>query len=109
MRLHEKNIRIRNNFRHFTCILYCNENWQTGDGGALRLYPNTNNLLNADEAISCGYRYFDIMPENGRLIIFDSRFVHSVEKVKHKTKKRRALTLWINRPDNSGVEGEQYF
>mmetsp|Transcript_1441 Transcript_1441/g.2839 ORF Transcript_1441/g.2839 Transcript_1441/m.2839 type:complete len:318 (-) Transcript_1441:15-968(-) len=103
------NDRVRSNFRHYTCILYCNDDWEEEDGGALRLYPHTRNLSNANPAILNGYDFVDIAPKNGRLIIFDSCNIHSVEKVTHKTKKRRALTLWITRPDNSGIEGEQYF
>ncbi|CAJ1954118.1 unnamed protein product [Cylindrotheca closterium] len=95
--------RVRSNFRHYTCILYCNDDWEEEDGGALRLYPNTRNLVHPDDAISDGYDFIDVIPKNGRLIIFDSCNIHSVEKVTHKTKKRRALTLWINRPNNSGV------
>lgn len=105
----QNNDRVRSNFRHYTCILYCNDEWEDQDGGALRLYPHTRNLPNADLAILEGHEYVDISPKNGRLIIFDSCNIHSVEKVIHKTKKRRALTLWITRPDNSGVEGEQFF
>ena len=105
----ENNDRVRTNFRHYTCILYCNDDWNEEDGGALRLYPNTRRLWNADDAIQYGYDYIDVSPENGQIIIFDSCLIHSVEKVTHNTKKRRALTLWITRPDDSGVVGEQYF
>ena len=101
--------RVRSNFRHYTCILYCNDDWEKEDGGALRLYPHTRNLKNPDDATSHGFDFVDVRPKNGRLVIFDSCCIHSVEKVTHKTKKRRALTLWINRPDHSGVEGEQYY
>lgn len=104
------NDRVRSNFRHYTCILYCNEDWDDQhDGGALRLYPNTRTLKEADEAIHYDYDYIDVAPKNGRLLIFDSCLIHSVQRVLHKTKKRRALTLWINRPDHSGVRGETYF
>ncbi|CAJ1954119.1 unnamed protein product [Cylindrotheca closterium] len=105
----QNNDRVRANFRHYTCILYCNDDWEEQDGGALRLYPHTRNLSNANDAILNGYDFFDVSPKNGRLVIFDSSNIHSVEKVTHTTKKRRALTLWITRPNNSGVEGEQYF
>ena len=101
--------KIRSNFRHYTCILYCNDDWNECDGGALRLYPNTANLMQADDAIRMGYDYIDVVPQNGRLIIFNSCYIHSVEKVIHQSKKRRALTLWITRPDDSGVEGEKFF
>ena len=105
----DNNNRVRSNFRHYTCILYCNDDWEEQDGGALRLYPNTRTLMNADDAVSLGYDFVDVLPKNGRLIIFDSCCVHSVQKVTHRTKRRRALTLWLNRPDDSGVEGEQYY
>jgi hypothetical protein len=41
-------------------------------------------------------------------LIFDSTLVHSVEKVTHPTQLRRALTLWVLRPNDSGVRGETY-
>lgn len=100
---------VRHNFRHYTCILYCNDDWGEIDGGALRLYPQTQNLESPDDAIHQGCGYIDVSPENGRLIIFDACLIHSVERVTQKTKKRRALTLWINRPDDSGVQGENFF
>eukprot|EP00980_Cylindrotheca_fusiformis_P005578 scaffold1183_cov114-Cylindrotheca_fusiformis.AAC.11 len=102
--------RIRHNFRHYTCILYCNDDWdEDEDGGALRLYPYSQNLLEADDAIHQSYGFVDISPKNGRLLIFDSRLIHSVERVTTKTKRRRALTLWINRPNDSGVLGESFY
>ena len=123
----DDNSRVRSNFRHYTCILYCNEDWNNNnnnnnnnrigskdededcDGGALRLYPKTDHLVHADDAIHDNYPYVDVMPQNGRLIIFNSCYIHSVQTVTSKTKKRRALTLWINRPNHSGVEGEKFF
>jgi hypothetical protein len=35
--------------------------------------------------------------------------VHSVEKVLNEGKTRRALTIWIIRPEENGVSGEDYF
>ena len=55
------------------------------------------------------HNYVDINPSNGKLLLFDSRMIHSVEKVLHHSKIRRALTLWITRPEESGVTGESYF
>jgi hypothetical protein len=104
----ETKVRIRSNFRHYTCILYCNDNWNSQDGGALRIYPGSRNVLRADDAKdSCNFQ--DVQPHNGRMIIFDSCLVHSVEPVTHSDKLRRALTIWINRPENSGVRGEKFF
>jgi hypothetical protein len=99
---------IRSNFRHFTCILYCNEDWQERDGGALRIYLGSRDVSRPSEAKqTCDH--VDIFPRNGRLVLFDSCLIHSVERVKHESKVRRALTLWINRPNDSGVGGEDYF
>jgi hypothetical protein len=98
---------VRRSFRSHTCILYCNEGWTAEDGGALRLYLDSQQYLLTDDAKeSCNY--VDITPQNGRLLIFDSTLVHSVEKVKHPIKLRRALTLWIERPNDSGVQGETF-
>jgi len=95
--------RRRSNLRYITCILYCNDNWTKKDGGALRLYPNTTTHpmtnINTDEL-----EHVDVLPCNGRLLIFESMLLHSVEKVKHPTKKRLALTCWINRPDESSLD-----
>jgi hypothetical protein len=98
---------VRRSFRSHTCILYCNEGWKAEDGGALRLYLDSQHCLLADDAkASCSY--VDINPQNERLLIFDSTLVHSVEKVTHPAKLRRALTLWIERPNDSGVQGETF-
>jgi hypothetical protein len=56
------------------------------------------------------YEYIDVNPLNGKLLLlFDSRMVHSVEKVLNKIKTRRALTLWMVRPEESGATGEDYY
>ena len=79
------------------------------DGGALRIYLNTQNQYNVTNMDSnTHFQYVDISPTNGRLLIFDSRLIHSVQKVTSPYKRRRALTLWINRPNDSGVRGEMY-
>jgi Rps23 Pro-64 3,4-dihydroxylase Tpa1-like proline 4-hydroxylase len=95
----------------YTCILYMNDgDWNVEtDGGALRIYPNSHNEFNPSHvAKSHRFEYVDIAPINGRLLIFDSRLVHSVEKVTTMHRRRRALTLWINRLNDSGVRGEMY-
>jgi Rps23 Pro-64 3,4-dihydroxylase Tpa1-like proline 4-hydroxylase len=79
------------------------------DGGALRLYPGSQHFRSLEDAVAAGQdNYVDISPVNGRLLLFDSCLVHSVQKVTSPNKRRRALTLWINRPNNSGVRGEVY-
>lgn len=99
---------LRNNFRHFTCILYLNSNWTSDMGGALRLYLNSRHYSSPDDAVQqCDY--VDVLPENGRLLIFDSCLVHAVRQVTQGEQTRRALTLWINRPNDSGVPGEVFY
>ena len=98
--------KVRQNYRHYTCILYCNDLTES-DGGALRLYLKSREMSEKDAQKACSY--VDIIPKNGRLLIFDSCMVHSVEEVTNPTKLRRALTLWILRPNDSGVQGELYF
>ena len=79
---------------------------QHKDGGCLRLYLNSSNLNSSAEAkASC--QYVDISPQNGRFLIFDSKLFHSVEVVKT-DRSRLALTLWITRPEDSGVNGERW-
>jgi Rps23 Pro-64 3,4-dihydroxylase Tpa1-like proline 4-hydroxylase len=97
---------IRENFRRFTAILYMNEGWTKGDGGAVRLYLRSQALQYVQEVYSESeeprWHVVDVLPSNGRLLLFDSRLVHSVEPVLSE-KKRRALTLWIKRPMEGGV------
>ena len=97
----------------YTCILYMNDNdWDLSvDGGALRLYFNSQNIYNPLDVLtnaSKPYDFVDISPTNGRLLIFDSCLVHSVQPVLSPYKRRRALTLWINRLNTNGVRGEMY-
>ena len=94
----------RSNYRLYTCILYCNDGWDIQkDGGALRIYPHTTHLTHPSEAVEMQLEYEDINPCNGKLLIFDSRLIHSVERVKTAEKKRLALTLWMMRPEDCGV------
>ena len=94
----------RNNYRSFTGILYCNDDWEPSDGGALRMYMDSRELAEAKDAPALCH-HADILPQNGRLVIFDSTLVHSVEKV-HADKFRRALTVWIRQPTDENVQGE---
>jgi Rps23 Pro-64 3,4-dihydroxylase Tpa1-like proline 4-hydroxylase len=83
-----------------------NEGWTKGDGGAVRLYLRSQALQYVQEVYSESeeprWHVVDVLPSNGRLLLFDSRLVHSVEPVLSE-KKRRALTLWIKRPMEGGV------
>ena len=94
---------IRSNFRHLTCILYCND---VDRSGALRIYKDSSYVHRPEEALSNDY--IDILPRNGRLVIFKSTLIHAVRPVEEDVV-RRALTLWINRPDDSGVQCEQFY
>ena len=98
----------RSNYRCYTCILYCNESWDyRQDGGALRLYKDSVSIVNPKDAIEkC--EYVDINPDNGELLIFDSRLIHSVQKVTSSHKERIAFTLWTLRPEDNGCVGEIY-
>eukprot|EP00525_Craspedostauros_australis_P003519 CAMPEP_0198113132 /NCGR_PEP_ID=MMETSP1442-20131203/4875_1 /TAXON_ID= /ORGANISM="Craspedostauros australis, Strain CCMP3328" /LENGTH=445 /DNA_ID=CAMNT_0043770141 /DNA_START=45 /DNA_END=1382 /DNA_ORIENTATION=+ len=98
---------LRSNFRAVTGILYCNDDWDLPTmGGALRIWPQGRDhpVRSPDPA-----RYVDVEPRNGRLLLFDSCLLHSVEPVTTREQTRRALTVWINRPDDSGVKGETYY
>lgn len=101
--------RRRSNYRCITAILYMNEGWVKADGGQLRLYQNSAGVVHPHTVLDGGNEYIDINPSNGKLLLFDSRMVHSVEKVFNKIKTRRALTLWMVRPEESGATGEGYF
>ncbi len=99
-----EHLKKRNNFRSFTAILYCNDNWEPSDGGALRIYKDSTALAEARDApVLCNH--VDIIPKNGRLIIFDSTLIHSVEKVEA-DRFRRALTIWIKQPCDANIHGE---
>ena len=98
----------RRNFREITCILYClSTEWKKEDGGALRIYPHSQDFVNVDQATQeC--LFVDILPQNGRLLIFDSKLVHSVQPNLSSDKVRRALTLWISRPTTAEIAGSTY-
>ena len=69
--------------RLVTCVLYLNPGWQPGDGGELRLYPDTE----APE------RYLDIEPRGGTLACFLSeQFPHEVLPA---ACERLSLTGWF--------------
>ena len=98
----------RSNYRCITAILYLNEGWEEKDGGQLRMYLDSAHCEIPNTA-QYTHNYIDVNPSNGKLLLFDSRMIHSVEKVLHESKTRRALTLWITRPEESGVTGEKFF
>jgi ectoine hydroxylase-related dioxygenase (phytanoyl-CoA dioxygenase family) len=82
------------------------------DGGALRLYLGSQDLpIPAGEVATAAVEedVIDISPVNGRLVLFDSCLVHAVQRNTSCSKRRRALTLWINRPNDSNVRGEVYY
>ena len=73
------------------------------------MYQNSAVVLHPHTVLDGGNEYIDINPSNGKLLLFDSRMIHSVENVFNKNKTRRALTLWMVRPEESGATGEDYF
>lgn len=67
------------NARQISSILYLNDDWQTEDGGELRLDLGENNL--------------DILPSGGKLVLFQSaKFWHEVLPAK---RPRISLTGWF--------------
>lgn len=73
----------RDSRRRLSSILYLNSNWQSEDGGELRLY-----LEGAPVS-----RHVDIRPDGGTLVLFLSdRFPHEVLPAK---RERLSLTGWF--------------
>lgn len=66
--------------RAVTAILYLNSNWREEDGGCLQIYP-------------VGQPSFEVQPEMGRLVIFDSRRME--HEVLPTRRQRFALSAWI--------------
>ena len=72
--------------RQLSSVLYLNDNWQTHEGGELRLYLNDPSINNANN-------YIDILPNAGRLVLFLSAdFWHEVLPA---TRNRVSLTGWF--------------
>lgn len=102
---------LRGDHRLYTCILYCNEQYKQGDGGVLRLYRNSqgarlNENLVYPNGLLQSYSTVDIEPTNGRLLLFDSALLHSVEPVLQNKYSRLALTIWITRPEDRPLYGD---
>jgi SM-20-related protein len=73
------------NLRTLTVILYLNRRWHSNDGGALRLF------LDSDRDGD----FVDLLPESGRLVAFMSaRFHHEVLET-HRL--RSSITSWFSR------------
>ncbi|MES2547628.1 MAG: 2OG-Fe(II) oxygenase [Pseudomonadota bacterium] len=71
--------------RQLSSILYLNNDWQTDDGGELRLYLDEN-------------KYLDILPTAGRLVLFlSAEFWHEVRPAK---RERASLTGWFRIRDS---------
>ena len=69
--------------RKVSVILYLNENWNTEDGGQLRIYLDKKNDQSA----------IDISPQAGTLVVFLSRdFLHEVLPAK---RERLSITGWF--------------
>ena len=78
--------------RKLTIILYLNENWDTNNGGDLRIFLDTDM---ADMTGARSKSYIDIAPLGGRIVIFDSASIlHEVRPTLQEDCKRYALTLW---------------
>ena len=71
--------------RLVTTLLYLNEDWQTPDGGQLRLYTDGTN----------GGEFRDITPQGGTVVLFLSeRFWHEVLPA---NRQRLSLTGWLRK------------
>jgi SM-20-related protein len=71
--------------RQLSCVLYLNECWQDGDGGALRIYVDA---ANPDA-------YVEVLPAGGRLVTFlSARFLHEVMPA---GRERFSLVGWFRR------------
>ena len=58
-------------------------------------------------ATDAACRVTEVLPLDGRLLVFDSRLAHEVRKnTSPEGKRRTALTLWITRPTEEPVRGE---
>lgn len=81
--------------RKISCIVYLNHDWQTEDGGQLRLYLNETDELNNEKSM-------DILPAAGRAVVFLSDTFH--HEVLPATKERVSLTGWfLTRPSPTSV------
>ncbi|CAJ1388467.1 unnamed protein product, partial [Effrenium voratum] len=83
----------RLNSRELTAILYANKNWRPEEGGALRIFPHSESL---EAAPGDEHPAVEITPAAGTLVVFCSELWHEVQPA-HRP--RRALTLWILRPE----------
>uniref|UniRef100_A0A7S4SSV7 Fe2OG dioxygenase domain-containing protein n=1 Tax=Alexandrium monilatum TaxID=311494 RepID=A0A7S4SSV7_9DINO len=92
---YKKELKRRVNPRELTAILYANPpDWDVKrDGGALRIYPDSEGLIGGVQKLR---KPVTVAPVGGRLVVFFSALWHEVMPA---TRPRRALTLWILRPD----------
>jgi len=82
------------NARELTAIIYATPpDWDTErDGGALKIYPHSTDSQWDESRAVC------IDPLGGRLVVFFSCFRHEVLPA---SRTRRAMQLWIFRPDQA--------
>ena len=105
--LHYDGLRV--NHRQYTCILYLNEEYKRGDGGQLRIYLGSEEVYLDKNMVYPSlkeHETVDIEPVNCRLLIFDSRLLHSVKPVLQSDYPRQALTVWISRPEDRPLYGD---
>jgi SM-20-related protein len=77
----------QNNHRILSMVLYLNENWQTGDGGQLRIFlPENEHLDGVDH-------YLDVDPIGGRLVCFRSDLIE--HEVMPTNRERMSITGWM--------------
>ncbi len=67
--------------RIVSCVLYLNDDWQSGHGGQLRMY-----MPGSDD-------YKDVLPRGGTLVVFLSNLIE--HEVLPATRERFSLTGWL--------------
>jgi SM-20-related protein len=77
--------------RQLSCVLYLNERWRREDGGALRIYTETETETDMDTPARC----VDVLPAGGRLVCFlSARFPHQVLPAR---RERYSIAGWFRR------------
>ena len=88
--------RGRSNWRVATIVAYVNPQWDSSNGGALRLYDATRvSRVGATDGAADGQwrSFWDVAPQQGTVVVFDAALYHEVMPVHGSS--RFAITLWV--------------
>jgi len=85
--------------RQLTMLLYLNRDWETEDGGQLRVFTAPGAVIEGTELVGepftfWGVNGYDIFPLFGRMVIFRSEIVEHAVLPCHR--ERQALTFWAH-------------